>query len=77
MSVKLDFSITEAMGQPVSADEPEPKIWLSWDPTPGANTVPKMAVDRDNIPIILWLPQFLSESAHVSLIFSPSYHTLM
>lgn len=67
-TVKLNLSIKDAMDQPVSTDEPEPKIWLSWDYTPGENPVPKMAVDRDNIPIILWLPKFLSDSAHKQLL---------
>jgi hypothetical protein len=40
--VKLDFSIKEAMNEPVSADEPVPKIWLSWDYTPGEKAIPKM-----------------------------------
>jgi hypothetical protein len=72
----LDYSVREAMKHPVSADEPLPEVWLSWDYNPGEEVVPKMAVDRDNIPLVLWLPKFLADAAHVRTV-SCSPHCIL
>lgn len=68
-SVKLDFSAREAATQQVSADEPIPASWTNWDHVPGETPEPRMAVDKDNIPLVLWLPQFLADTSHVSAPF--------
>jgi hypothetical protein len=65
-SAKLDFSAHEAATQKVSANEPIPASWINWDYVPGETPEPRMAVDKDNIPLVLWLPKFLADNGHVS-----------
>jgi hypothetical protein len=64
-AVKFDFSVLDAMHKTVSASEAIPTTWIDWEHVSGEPPVPKMGTDVDNIPIVLWLPQFLTDGAHV------------
>jgi hypothetical protein len=66
-TVTFDFSVKEAIENPVSVDDPIPTEWIDWVYAHG-KSMPKLAVDRDGIPIVLWLPQFLGDAGHVSLV---------
>ena len=64
-AVTFDFSVKEAIKNPVSVDDPIPAEWIDWIYTPGEN-IAKLGVDRDGLPLVLWLPQFLADKGHVS-----------
>lgn len=58
-----DFSLSEMNEGNVPEEYPVPDEWdeeWGFQPTGG-----KMGVDRDDIPILLWLPKFLPDGAHV------------
>lgn len=61
-----DFSVKEAMLEPTPrTDWPLPMSWVDWEYDP-KDPNPTLAVDRDWIPIVLWLPKFLADAGHVS-----------
>lgn len=65
----FDFSVKEAIKEdPVAIDYPEPSTWIDWvyDPSDPQSLVPKLGVDKDDIPIVMWLPKFLADNSHVS-----------
>jgi hypothetical protein len=67
--VTFDFSVKEAIKQEtVTTDYSEPLAWIDWvyDPSDPQSLVPKLGVDKDDIPIVIWLPKFLADKSHVS-----------
>lgn len=48
---------------PISSEEPIPETWTDLDHTSG----PTLVVDKDRIPLVVYLPRFLPEKSHVSL----------
>jgi len=61
-----DYSIKEAILETMpNTDWPIPDKWIDWEYDPNDPT-PMLAVDRDLIPIVLWLPKFLADAGHVS-----------
>jgi hypothetical protein len=59
------------MGRAKPLDDPIPDKWIDWDYEEGSTITPKLGVDRDDIPIVMWLPKFLADLAHVR-----SFHNL-
>lgn len=62
----LEFSVREAANAPVSRESPVPDEWISWNYNPEDPSDPRIAVDKDDIPVLLWIPQFLPKQALVS-----------
>jgi hypothetical protein len=63
--VTFDFSVKEAVQEGAPEDVPVPSEWIDWD-YDGKTLRPKLGVDRDGIPVVLWLPQFLADAGHAS-----------
>lgn len=69
--VKLEhIDIRELLAQPVSKDDAIPDEWTELVEGPDApHVVSTLVVDKNDVPLIVHLPKFLSEASHVGSLY--------
>lgn len=64
----FDFSLADAIAsrKNLGDSDPIPEVWKHNWGFDSDDKTPRLGVDKEGVPLVLWMPQFISGDVHVS-----------